>query len=91
MTLSEMSRTFVTVDKWLSSAKIGRCINLRRPPYNADLAPPEVRGFFVALQQLSTTIGIPLSYWIAYGTTYISDTGEDHHAILSPSTYERRP
>lgn len=47
-----------------------------RPLYNAELAPPEVRGFLVALQQLSTTIGIMLAYWIAYGTNYIGGTGD---------------
>ena len=34
-----------------------------RPLYNAELAPPEVRGFLIALQQLTTTIGIMLAYW----------------------------
>ncbi|KAK3615934.1 hypothetical protein LTR56_026299 [Elasticomyces elasticus] len=42
------------------------------PLYNAELAPPEVRGFLVALQQLTTTIGILLAYWIAYGTSHMS-------------------
>jgi MFS family permease len=43
-----------------------------RPLYNAELAPPEVRGFLVALQQLTTTVGILLAYWIAYGTNSMS-------------------
>jgi MFS family permease len=45
------------------------------PLYNAELAPPEVRGFLVSLQQLTTTIGILFAYWIAYGTNYIGGTG----------------
>lgn len=44
-----------------------RCLRrltlVSRPLYNAELAPPEVRGFLIALQQLSTTIGIMLAYW----------------------------
>jgi MFS family permease len=48
---------------------------LSRPLYNAELAPPEVRGFLVALQQLCTTIGIMAAYWIAYGSAYIGGTG----------------
>lgn len=28
------------------------------PLYNAELAPPEIRGFLVTLQQLTTTIGV---------------------------------
>lgn len=46
--------------------------SLSRPLYNAELAPPEVRGFLVALQQLTTTVGILLAYWIAYGTNSMS-------------------
>jgi MFS family permease len=45
------------------------------PLYNAELAPPEVRGFLVSLQQLTTTIGILFAYWIAYGTNYMGGTG----------------
>lgn len=46
------------------------------PLYNAELAPPEIRGFLIAMQQLATTIGIMSAYWIAYGTNYIGGTGE---------------
>lgn len=38
------------------------------PMYNAEIAPPEVRGALVALQQLSITLGIMVSFWIDYGT-----------------------
>jgi hypothetical protein len=58
------------------------------PMYNAELAPPGIRGSLVALQQLAITcksatplrlsrlesnadsrsVGIMVSYWIAYGT-----------------------
>lgn len=47
-----------------------------RPLYNAELAPPEMRGLLVSLQQLSTTVGIMVSYWIGYGTNYIGGTGD---------------
>lgn len=53
------------------------------PLYNAELAPPEVRGFLVALQQLTTTIGIFLAYWIAYGTSHI-DSGNSQWAWRIP-------
>lgn len=46
------------------------------PLYNAELAPPETRGFLVAMQQLSITVGIMLAYWFAYGTNFIGGTGE---------------
>ncbi|KAL6714756.1 hypothetical protein ACLMJK_008181 [Lecanora helva] len=41
------------------------------PNYNAEVAPPEVRGSLVALQQLAITAGIMISFWIDYGTNYI--------------------
>ncbi|RSH89617.1 hypothetical protein EHS25_002168 [Saitozyma podzolica] len=44
------------------------------PMYNAELAPPGIRGSLVALQQLAITFGIMVSYWIAYGTNYIGGT-----------------
>ena len=44
--------------------------------YNAELAPPEVRGSLVALQQLAITFGIMISFWIDYGTNFIGGTGE---------------
>lgn len=47
------------------------------PLYNAELAPPEVRGALVALQQLAITFGIMVSYWIGYGTNFIGGTGDN--------------
>lgn len=38
------------------------------PMYNAEIAPPEVRGALVGLQQMSITLGILISFWIDYGT-----------------------
>ncbi len=46
------------------------------PMYNAECAPPEVRGGLVGLQQLAITTGIMISFWIDYGTQYIGGTGE---------------
>ena len=45
------------------------------PMYNAEVAPPEVRGSLVALQQLAICFGIMISFWIDYGTNYIGGTG----------------
>ena len=46
------------------------------PMYNAECAPPEVRGALVGLQQLAITTGIMISFWIDYGTNYIGGTGK---------------
>lgn len=34
------------------------------PIYNSEVAPPEVRGALVALQQLAICFGIMVSFWI---------------------------
>ncbi|EIM91189.1 general substrate transporter [Stereum hirsutum FP-91666 SS1] len=46
------------------------------PLYNAEVAPPEVRGSLVALQQLAITFGIMVSFWIDYGTNFIGGSGD---------------
>ncbi|KAI5986533.1 general substrate transporter [Pisolithus albus] len=51
-------------------------LSMAVPLYNAELAPPEVRGSLVALQQLAITFGILVSFWIDYGTNYIGGTGD---------------
>ncbi|KAL7784344.1 general substrate transporter [Trichoderma ceciliae] len=44
------------------------------PIYNSEVAPPEVRGALVALQQFAICFGIMVSFWIDYGTNYIGGT-----------------
>lgn len=51
------------------------------PLYNAELAPPEIRGLLVAMQQLATTLGIMIAYWICYGTNYIGGTCDSQSNI----------
>lgn len=46
------------------------------PMYNAEAAPPEVRGSLIALQQLAICFGIMISFWINYGTHYLGGTGQ---------------
>jgi MFS family permease len=63
------------------------------PMYNAEVAPPEVRGSLVALQQLAICFGIMVSFWIDYGTNYIGGTGSTQHnaAWLVPITLQLIP
>jgi len=63
------------------------------PLYNAELAPPEIRGSLVALQQLAITFGIMVSYWITYGTNFIGGTGDGQSraAWLVPFTIQFLP
>jgi MFS family permease len=44
------------------------------PMYLAEISSANVRGSLVALQQLSITLGILVSYWLAYGTLHIGGT-----------------
>ncbi|OKL61947.1 hypothetical protein UA08_02233 [Talaromyces atroroseus] len=46
------------------------------PMYNAECAPPEIRGLLVSLQQFSIEFGIVISFWIDYGTNFIGGTGQ---------------
>ncbi|EJD07121.1 general substrate transporter [Fomitiporia mediterranea MF3/22] len=54
-------------------------LSMAVPLYNAELAPPEVRGSLVALQQLAITFGIMVSFWIDYGTNFIGGSGQTQH------------
>ncbi|PVH72479.1 quinate permease [Cadophora sp. DSE1049] len=66
---------FLYAGRFLTGLGVGT-LSAVGPLYNAELAPPELRGFLVALQQLSTALGIMTAYWVGYGTNYIGGTGE---------------
>lgn len=51
-------------------------LSMTVPMYNAEIAPPEVRGSLVGLQQLAITFGIMVSFWVDYGTNHIGGTGD---------------
>jgi len=44
------------------------------PLYNSEVAPPELRGTVVSMQQWAIVTGICISFWIGYGTNFISTT-----------------
>ncbi|EJF64753.1 general substrate transporter [Dichomitus squalens LYAD-421 SS1] len=68
-------------------------LSMAVPLYNAELAPPEVRGSLVALQQLAITFGIMVSFWIDYGTNYIggTTTGQSESAWRIPLALQLVP
>lgn len=41
------------------------------PLYQAETAPPELRGGLVSLQQLSITIGTAIAFWLDYGMHFV--------------------
>ncbi|KAI7866456.1 general substrate transporter [Spinellus fusiger] len=44
------------------------------PIYQSEIAPKEIRGRIVAVQQWSITWGIMVSFWIQYGCQFIDST-----------------
>ncbi|CEL63148.1 Quinate permease OS=Neurospora crassa (strain ATCC 24698 / 74-OR23-1A / CBS 708,71 / DSM 1257 / FGSC 987) GN=qa-y PE=3 SV=2 [Rhizoctonia solani AG-1 IB] len=65
----------IFVGRFVTGLGVGS-LSMAVPLYNAELAPPEVRGSLVAMQQMSIVTGIMVSFWIDYGTNYIGGTGE---------------
>ena len=41
------------------------------PLYQAEIAPPMLRGSLVSLQQLSITIGTTIAFWLDYGLHFV--------------------
>ncbi|KAG2203486.1 hypothetical protein INT47_008213 [Mucor saturninus] len=46
-------------------------LSLLVPLYQSEIAPPEIRGSLISLQQLAICFGILISFWIDYGLTNI--------------------
>ncbi|KAI9480666.1 MAG: general substrate transporter [Benjaminiella poitrasii] len=44
------------------------------PLYQSEIAPKEIRGRIVAVQQWAITWGIMISFWIQYGSQFINNT-----------------
>ncbi|KAJ5550586.1 hypothetical protein N7535_001471 [Penicillium sp. DV-2018c] len=68
------NKDFVFGGRFVTGLGVGS-LSMIVPLYNAELAPPEIRGSLVAVQQLAITFGIMVSFWIGYGTNYIGGTG----------------
>ncbi|KAF9695752.1 hypothetical protein EKO04_006198 [Ascochyta lentis] len=63
------------------------------PLYNAEIAPPELRGLIVSFYQFATILGIMLSFWIGYGSNYIGgiNEGQSNMAWMLPSIIQGIP
>jgi len=42
------------------------------PLYISEIAPPEIRGALLVLEEFSIVTGIVIAFWITYGTQYMS-------------------
>lgn len=65
----------IFIGRFFAGLAIGM-LSMVVPLYLSELAPPNIRGSLVALQQLGITIGICIAFWLEYGTQYIGGTGE---------------
>ncbi|OJJ42858.1 hypothetical protein ASPZODRAFT_155103 [Penicilliopsis zonata CBS 506.65] len=54
------------------------------PLYQAEVAPPELRGSLVSLQQLFITIGTAIAFWLDYGMQYVGGVHCDPEGISDP-------
>jgi MFS family permease len=57
------NKDFVFAGRFVTGLGVGS-LSMIVPLYNAELAPPEIRGSLVAVQQLAITFGIMVSFWV---------------------------
>ncbi|KAG7050138.1 sugar transporter [Colletotrichum scovillei] len=63
------------IGRFIAGLSIGQ-LSMVVPLYLSELAPPNLRGSLVALQQLGITVGIMVAFWLDYGTQHIGGTGD---------------
>lgn len=47
-------------------------LSMVSPLYTAEIAPPEIRGALLVIEEFCIVTGIVIAYWITYGTRFIS-------------------
>ncbi|KXH40491.1 sugar transporter [Colletotrichum nymphaeae SA-01] len=65
----------IFIGRFIAGLSIGQ-LSMVVPLYLSELAPPNLRGSLVALQQLGITVGIIIAFWLDYGTQHIGGTGD---------------
>ncbi|CAK7235779.1 hypothetical protein SBRCBS47491_009411 [Sporothrix bragantina] len=58
------------------------------PLYQAEIAPPELRGSLVSLQQQSITIGTAIAFWLDYGMHFVGGTSCNPEGIPASQQYD---
>ena len=66
----------IFIGRFIAGLSIGM-LSMVVPLYLSELAPPNIRGGLVALQQLGITVGIMVAFWLDYGTQHIGGTGDN--------------
>ncbi|GKT48112.1 major facilitator-type transporter ecdD [Colletotrichum spaethianum] len=61
--------------RFMAGVSIGQ-LSMVVPLYLSEMAPPNLRGSLVALQQLGITTGIMIAFWLDFATQHIGGTGD---------------
>ncbi|KAK2607881.1 hypothetical protein N8I77_006524 [Diaporthe amygdali] len=80
LTAGAHTEVYMYAGRFLTGIGVGT-LSATGPLYNAELAPPEIRGMIISMQQLATTLGIMGAYWVGYGTNYIGGTGDSQKEL----------
>ncbi|CAF0749174.1 unnamed protein product [Didymodactylos carnosus] len=62
---ASVNLTMLLVSRFVSGIAVG-ALSMLIPVYQSEIAPKEIRGRLISLQQLAITIGIAVSFWINY-------------------------
>ncbi|ESZ98331.1 hypothetical protein SBOR_1324 [Sclerotinia borealis F-4128] len=46
-------------------------LSMVTPMYISEIAPPEIRGTLLVMEELSIVVGIVVAFWITFGTRYL--------------------
>ncbi|KAH9879939.1 hypothetical protein J1614_001963 [Plenodomus biglobosus] len=61
----------LTVGRLIGGMGIGALATIS-PLYISEIAPPEIRGALLVLQEFSIVFGIVIAFWTTYGTRYMA-------------------
>ncbi|KAF1970344.1 general substrate transporter [Bimuria novae-zelandiae CBS 107.79] len=68
---SAVEYSMLTVGRLIGGLGIGMLATIS-PLYISEIAPPEIRGALLVLQEFSIVFGIVIAFWTTYGTRYMS-------------------
>ncbi|CAG5148021.1 uncharacterized protein ALTATR162_LOCUS2135 [Alternaria atra] len=66
-----MDYAMLTVGRLIGGWGIGALATIA-PLYISEIAPPEIRGALLVLQEFSIVLGIVIAFWTTYGTRYMA-------------------
>ncbi|KAH7001016.1 sugar transporter [Ilyonectria destructans] len=70
----------IFIGRFIAGLSVGQ-LSMVVPLYLSELAPPNLRGSLVAMQQLGITVGIMVAFWLDYGTQHIGGTGDGQSPV----------